>query len=193
MQSNSKEITPGAPEDFWQWADRVYRDKPVSTALLSLQDKADLSVNMLLWCCWIALQYDTAPELTIRNAISIGAKWRKNVVDMLRGTRRTMKDFESQASYEGVAALRSTVKECELQAEKIEIKLLEGFAAKHLTQATTEDPAQRARHNLITYVSLTEATTKAGFSTTLLHTLTDHIFNKDLDRDQDNEKSATCE
>ncbi len=161
---------------FWSWAGKAYARPGVADTLLTLQDGAGLNVCILLWTCWAGERFEAAPEIVIRNANAAVSDWREHVTTKLRAARRAMKPFEEEPGYENAAALRSAVKQCELDAERIEMSLLEDVAIRMLTPAAGGDAAARARRNLAAYAALSGAGKKEGFSTSLLHQLIDNIL-----------------
>ena len=171
----------GSPKDlrtpaFWDWSLEHYRRSGAESLLLRLQDEMGLSVNMLLWSMWCAERFETAPDLYVRNAIDAVAPWQTTVVAPLRSVRRSLK---SQTETGGAEDLRAQVKTAELAAEKIEQTVLERVALAMLTPAksrTAETVRRRARQNLTTYAALMKAPQRKGFSTSLLQSLIDRIF-----------------
>lgn len=169
------------PPDFWTWAQDVYARPGVSATLLTLQDTAGLNVNILLWACWAGAHFETAPEIAVRNAIAAAKDWREGVATPLRNVRRFMKEFEGRDGYNGAVELRASVKKSELEAERIEITILDDLSQRILTPADDGDLRQRARRNLAAYASLAGAAQQEAFSTTLLHRLIDNIFDQPQD------------
>lgn len=161
---------------FWAWSlDRYARDGVESLAL-RLQDEFGLSVNALLWACWCATRYETAPELVMRKAIDMTGQWSAGVTAPLRAARRFLKDRREP---DGAESLRGQIKGAELTAEKLEQTMLEALAASALTPAPAnekEEILSRARRNLAAYAALARAAKRKGFSTSLLHDFIDRIF-----------------
>jgi len=161
---------------FWRWSLTRYRRPGVESLLLGLQDEFGLNVNVLLWAAWCAEHFETAPELSFRNALDGIDAWQARVTKPLRGVRRSLK---SQSDIEGAEALRAQVKAAELDAEKIEQAMLERTARAMLAPAASRmrnDVQKRARRNFATYAALAKAPRQKGFSTSLLQSLIDRIF-----------------
>lgn len=164
---------------FRSWAERVYDHETVRDALLELQDKAGLNVNILLWGCWTAKAHGPVSDLAMRHAISAVDDWDRMVVRPLRTARRALKNFAAQQSYDAAGDLRARAKSLELDAEFAAIAVLEALSAKMLEPSSGHDPRAHARRNLTAYVALTGAARAEGFSTSLLHRLIDNIFHAD--------------
>jgi uncharacterized protein (TIGR02444 family) len=60
-----------APGIFWDWSLETYSRPGVAEALLDLQDRFNLSVNMLLWCLWSSRYFEPAPDVVVRRAADI--------------------------------------------------------------------------------------------------------------------------
>ncbi|MEO1251734.1 MAG: TIGR02444 family protein [Pseudomonadota bacterium] len=178
LQENALQ-RPSAP--FWPWALSAYSQPRVAPALIALQEDAGLSVNLVLWCCWCAPQFDAAPESAIRTAISQTQSWRDEVTAPLRNARSALKSFAGAADYPRASSLRAMVKAGELAAERCEIEQLERLARRLLAPpadgaADSERIAERARRNAALYAALEGAAKRKGFSTSLLHQVIDNIF-----------------
>ena len=168
--------TAPAGTDFWAWANDVYARPGVADSLISGQDNAGLNVNMMLWACWSATAFDDIPESAMRSAMGALAEWSDTVTAPLRAARRGAKPFEGQSGFQKAAALRNAIKSAELDAERIEIEILEDLAALYLTPSSEGGVKRRARRNLAQYATLAGARKHDGFSAALLHRVIDNIF-----------------
>ncbi len=165
-----------APGDFWAWANVAYARPGAADSLLAVQDGAGLNINIALWACWAATRFDAAPDAAIGAAIEAVSEWHQLVTTPLRAARRGAKPFEQNPDFAGAADMRNAIKASELDAERIEINILERVADRLLTPADSGDAQARARRNLAAYAALAGATKHDGFSTALLHAVIDHIF-----------------
>jgi len=96
---------------LWEFALALYSRDGVEAACLRLQDEAGVDVCELLWHCWLyhhGLSCDERLE-AIRG-------WQREVTGPLRRLRRALKPDARE--HEGVAALRRTLQQAELQAER---------------------------------------------------------------------------
>lgn len=167
---------PSAATVFWAWANDVYARRGVADSLISAQDSAGLNVNIVLWICWTATKFEDIPDPVMRSAIEAVDEWHSNVTTLLRKARRGAKPFEKQSGFEKAAALRESVKGIELDAERIEIDILEDLATRLLKPSPKDDAKSRARRGLAQYAALAGADTREDFSSGLLHRVIDHIF-----------------
>ena len=113
--------TGGNP--FWDFSLAVYGRDGVEAACLALQDRHDLDVNLLLFCCWAGCRGHalSADDIgTLRKAV---APWRARAVEPLRNVRRWLKT-QAVAPAALAEPLRARIKADELAAEAVEQRLL---------------------------------------------------------------------
>lgn len=168
-----------APGRFWSWSLREYEEASLRAALLDLQDRFSFNVNVILFCCWCARDFEALPDGAIAEAMRRTEEWRASVTARLRAARRTVRlDTDD---HEKIPALYDAIKSAELMAERVEQDRLEAFANLRLA-AAAERSAQavetRARRNLAGYAARLGAAAREGFSTALLHAVIDTIFNR---------------
>lgn len=139
---------------FWDFSLAVYHRPGVAEACLGLQDRRGLDVNMLLFCCWAgSVKRRLGPQDMARAAAAVGA-WQSDVIGPLRSVRRRLKGLAAAAGPDA-GALRQTVKDCELEAERIEQALLYGVATEGAgTPSSAGDPAACAAANLADYLAV---------------------------------------
>ncbi len=161
---------------FWAWANDIYARPGVSESLISAQDNAGLNVNIVLWACWSATAFDDIPEPAMQSAMKAVADWHNNVTTPLRAARRGAKPFEEQPGFQHAASLRNAVKKAELDAERVEIEILEDCAARQLNPFSGSDVRRRANRNLAQYAAIAGAHEGDRFSAALLQDVIDNIF-----------------
>lgn len=106
---------------LWEFALALYGREGVEAACLSLQDEAGVDVCELLWHCWLhhhGLACDEPPDEARR--------WQREVTARLRRLRRDLKPEARE--HESVAALRRTIQQAELQAEREALSRLQRLA-----------------------------------------------------------------
>lgn len=106
---------------LWEFALALYGRDGVEAACLVLQDEAAVDVCELLWHCWLyhhGLACDESPASVRR--------WQRRITAPLRRLRRTLKAEARQ--HKAVAALRRTLQQAELQAEREALSRLERLA-----------------------------------------------------------------
>ncbi len=138
--------------DFWTWSLDRYERSGAAEILLRLQDEYGLNVNLLLWCCWCAEYFEAAPPALVREAENTTRDWNARVTAPLRSVRRHLKQGEDGEKKQR-KALRKSIKDAELAAEKVEQARLEAVAARALAPAADRlGGAERAEKNLRAYV-----------------------------------------
>jgi uncharacterized protein (TIGR02444 family) len=140
-----------AETDFWTYSLSVYARPGVEQACISLQDRCNLDVNLVLFCCWSAyVGYGTLSAEERSAALRVSAFWNGEVVAGLRAVRRVLKtppDIVPRAISE---PLRRRVKRLELSAEKREQALLQGLLHRPHNEARSRAAAEA---NLSVYLS----------------------------------------
>ncbi len=139
---------------FWDFSLVVYHRPGVAEACLGLQDRHGLDVNLLLFCCWAGSQgwhLDAADFARLTGSVG---EWQRSVISPLRGVRRRLKDLPGAASGQ-LGALRQAVKDCELEAERIEQTMLhDAFARPSGVFSPAADVADCAAANLAVYLEV---------------------------------------
>jgi len=146
--------TPGGADGaaFWQFSLTVYVRPGVAEACIGLQDRKGLDVNLLLFCCWAGSRGRSLSAAEIEMLCSAVGAWHREVVRPLRSVRRWLKGREDLAAAEA-GALRADIKAKELEAERIEQRLL---AEALPFDAATPDPVAAA-DNLLAYLGALES------------------------------------
>lgn len=121
---------------FWAFTLAVYGRPGVAPACLGLQDRHGLDVNLLMFCCWVAVQGLALDQHTLRAADEAVAGWRNQVVKPLRGLRRRLKRDLPGFPADEVAALRRRILDVELETERLAQSRLE-----QLLPASSSDEA----------------------------------------------------
>ena len=146
---------------FWRFSVAVYGAPGVAAECLSLQDRLEIDVNVLLFCGWVGwsrnVQLISQDILSIADAVH---SWHGSVVKPLRAVRKKLK---GSLEY-GIPDLREAIKSAELGAEKVEQDLLFTYAQEHWPVATeTKTPSLKtAQSNLLTFCRLYGAGSDEG-------------------------------
>ena len=120
---------------LWDFALQLYTAPGVSDEAHVLQDHHGADVNILLWTVWmIARGHDPAGVWS--DVLHVSQSWQGEVVRPLRAVRRTLKGLEVGVAPQVREAFRQSVAGLELDAERIELDLLEriGLASKKNSQ-----------------------------------------------------------
>ncbi len=112
-------------EALWEFAVRLYDMAGVKDACLAVQARYGLSISTLLGAVWTGANgYGrlgaTQLETTIRRAI----EWHREVIEPMRALRRRLRQHPPPGLESRTEALRHEVLRQELEAERIEQRLL---------------------------------------------------------------------
>jgi uncharacterized protein (TIGR02444 family) len=108
-----------APDSFWTFTLALYGRPGVAPALIGLQDRLGLDVNMLLYCCWIG---SAGCALTVAELAAVEAAvepWQADVVRPLRSLRRRLKGGFGAFPADSVETYRKRLNELEIEGERI--------------------------------------------------------------------------
>lgn len=105
----------GDADTLWDFSLTHYQQ--VEPLCLRLQDEAGFEINSLLWVMWcVQSGYDPAPRMA--EAAQLAQAWAVST-SALRTARREMKTPPEGLDPDATAALRTQVKACELEAERL--------------------------------------------------------------------------
>lgn len=126
---NGRRAKNGAWPDsaFWTFSVDLYGQPGVEAACITLQDRHDLDVNLLLWALWLAECGVALDQKTTERAEHAVASWQADVIGPLRSLRRRLRELIEQPEPEGVAeqwpakvkALRQAILALELDGEHL--------------------------------------------------------------------------
>jgi uncharacterized protein (TIGR02444 family) len=110
---------------FWEFSLKFYSREDVSSSCLTLQNNFGADVNILIYCCWMAVEGAEKISCTeLVEIITILEPWQSKVVTVLREIRTSMKQDKLLNLGALSEELRKAVKKCELESEKIEQNIL---------------------------------------------------------------------
>lgn len=132
---------------FWDYSVHHYATPGVAGICLSLQDRAGLSVNFLLYCIWLAHR-GRALNFALLAQNEPLQQCHNQVLAPLRQARHGMRNIGMKM---GQPKLYLQLKQAELAVERVEQKLLYRLAANMSESQTTE--RQLAQANLDHYFS----------------------------------------
>ncbi|MCG8593923.1 MAG: TIGR02444 family protein [Kiloniellales bacterium] len=156
---------------FWDFSLAVYQRRNVAGPCMALQDRLQLDVNMLLFCCWTGQRGHQLSEQQVREALAAIDVWQGQVVAPLRRLRRLLKASLDLAP-ERRQVFRDKLKDLELDAERVEQDIL--IETVPLTPGATSG-AEVAALNLSTYLLVKGVDLGEG-DLAQLGTLLDTIF-----------------
>jgi uncharacterized protein (TIGR02444 family) len=127
-----------ADAPLWTFAVNLYGAPGVAEACLALQDRYGCDVNVLLFAAWMgAAHHHTLSSVELAEAAATVQHWHAEIVRPLRSVRRRLKSGPPPARHATTEALRARVKSVELEAERIELAMLEALAARAYTRGST--------------------------------------------------------
>ena len=133
---------------FWDFSLEVYQRRNVAGPCMALQDRLQLDVNLLLFCCWTGAKGHQLSEQQVREALAATEVWQGQVVAPLRRLRRLLKTSLDMAPARR-QAFRDKLKDLELDAERVEQDIL--IETVPLSPGETRG-AEVAALNLSTYL-----------------------------------------
>lgn len=161
-QTRSASVTTGESR-FWTFSLAVYADPAVQQECLALQDDHSVDINLLLFCAFVgAVHGAVLSEQVVNEAANVSRAWQKDVVGALRAARRTLRRFAAETSPldTPIAALRTRVKELELDAERVEQAMLEHWAAVHLDSWPRSKRLDAVTENIRTLLTMSARTSE---------------------------------
>jgi uncharacterized protein (TIGR02444 family) len=147
--------TPAA--QLWRFALALYARPGVAPALIGLQDRLGLDVDVALYCAWCARTGRDLDAKAIRHAVRQTRVWQRGTVARLRALRRALKvrlaAIADPAEARAVAAFRAAVQKLEIGAERVELGILARAAGPAGTLRTGATLRRVARAHLDLYVA----------------------------------------
>ena len=148
--------------DFWDFTLKIYGKEGVSPAVIALQDRHGLDVDILLFCCFLAATGKGRLDASdVSRARAVADPWQRDVVNAVRIVRLKLKE-----GFQGTPAglpetLRKEIFGQELAAERIEQMMLEAAVPRAADAGKSPDARLAdAAHNLAAY--LKDKGVKAG-------------------------------
>ncbi len=118
MSEPSPSRAPGSP--FWRFSLRLYGRPGVPAACIALQEGAGADVNVLLFCLFAAHSSRRLDTDDVRQIAAAADPWKAGVVMPLRAARMSLRAPALMIDSDGAAALRRSVKQIELEAERLQ-------------------------------------------------------------------------
>ena len=112
-------MTNPADSTFWSFTLGLYGKPGVAPALIGLQDRLGLDVNMLLYCCWAGADGRVLSRDDLKAVEAVAEPWQSEVVRPLRALRRRLKGGFGAMPTDRVQAYRKRVNELEIEGEHI--------------------------------------------------------------------------
>ena len=125
---------------FWDYACAVYGREGVSPALIAMQDRHGLDVNILLLCLWVSHSgRGVLADGELDHVLAVSASWNPAIVCGLRQLRVRLRDGVARVPREHSDAIRKRILETEIDAEHVEqLALVAGLAGHEDTTRPVE-------------------------------------------------------
>lgn len=140
--------------DLWNFAVQLYGRPGVAEACVDLQDRCGLDVDLLLFAVWCAVvgpgQLDVS---AFRECIAVTDAWREGLLKPLRALRRHSSGAFDPIPEASTQAIAGQLQAVELAAERVELELLESWAASRGTSRPAAEPQAAAASNLVAYLA----------------------------------------
>src|SRR5215813_68363 len=118
IRENSMSTAPG-DGSFWTFTLALYGKPGVAPALIGLQDRLGLDVNMLLYCSWAGANLRLLSRDDLKAVEAVAEPWQSEVVRPLRALRRRLKGGFAPMPADRVESYRKRVNELEIEGEHI--------------------------------------------------------------------------
>lgn len=156
---------------FWRFSLRFYRQRDVADACITLQEKAGVDVNLLLFLLWHATKKRALSTAEVAELESRIAPWRNMTVIPLRTMRRALKSPPVLVSGAAADVFRTKIKAVELEAERLQQEAMHELAVPSLLGADAPSLEAAAHANIEAYVAMRGTAFPRSATETLLAAL----------------------
>jgi uncharacterized protein (TIGR02444 family) len=140
---------PSPEEALWRFSLAFYALPRVAPALLALQDRDGLDVNLMLFALWLGISgRHPLDSSALAAAERASGTIRAEVVEPLRSLRRNLKHHAG----EDIQRFRESIKALELEGERLVQTRLAHLAGPVFSGIPTQDRLAVAVANLILYL-----------------------------------------
>jgi uncharacterized protein (TIGR02444 family) len=137
---------------FWDFALPLHETKGVGEAVIAMQDRHGVNVNVMLLSCWVgATGRGRLGEGGVRKAIEAAEVWNRDVVQPLRNVRRVMRPGIPPIDKAISDSLRRRILDIEIDCERAEIVMLGQALDRAVNKGTPQSRAEDVAANLRDY------------------------------------------
>ena len=136
---------------FWKFSVKFYALPGVAEACISLQDKASVDVNILLFLLWNATQKRALNAAEITEVEHAVGPWREMAVVPVRNVRRALKLPPAAMAPEAAESLRTRIKAVELEAERLQQEALYALTQSGTLGRPAASATQAAQDSVSSY------------------------------------------
>lgn len=146
--------TATCDSSLWDYALTHYQRPGVAAACLAMQDRFDADVNLLLTAAWLAARCRVWQTADVEALVGLCAEWRARCLLPLRAVRRYLRERidADDTEADALRILYGQGKSLELEAERHQLRLIEGAAAA-LSGAREKDGLSLLAINLDRYLA----------------------------------------
>lgn len=157
MRKSSRNFRATEPADLaaetrfaalWRFSLMVYARPGMAEALIGLQDRRGIDVNVVLCCLWRVASGWALRARDVTAMAAAAAGWQRRVVRPLRRVRRALK------ADPGAQRLRRAVQKVEIEAEKAEQRLLAALPVESAPPVSRATACRLARARLGAYLKI---------------------------------------
>lgn len=140
---------------FWDYALEVYGREGVSPALIALQDRHTLDVNMLLLSLWVSHSgRGVLNDREMAHVLQVSANWNPEIVCGLRRVRILLRDEIPLVPRELSDAVRKHILALEIDCEHVEhLAMAQGLVQAEQASLSVEDRFGHCVANFAAYFS----------------------------------------
>lgn len=135
------------PVSLWEFASSCYQRAGVAEVCLSLQDRADADVNMLLAAAWLAADARRWQAEDVAAITQACRHWRNACLLPLRQIRRDLKGLVAADNW------YQRIKVLELEAERYQLRLIEDSVLPLVSEVGAADKQLIIADNLNVYLA----------------------------------------
>ena len=144
---------------FWDYSVDYYDRDGVSDSLLSLQNRHDLDINLILLALWTGAEMGILLEKEHFAILDAKAyEWRDNIIKPLRSSRQAIKSFTSM-NIGLTDDIYQKIKSAELDAEHVAQIFLSDSLSSLPETTNTSDYCHAATSNLASYFAYADVNT----------------------------------
>jgi uncharacterized protein (TIGR02444 family) len=169
-------VSSSSGSPFWRFSLRFYRRPEVADACITLQEKAGIDVNLLLFLLWHATQKRALSAPDVADLERRVAPWRHMTVIPLRTMRRGLKSPPALVPGASAELFRTKIKAAELEAERLQQEAMHDLAVPLLGEDAPSLEAA-ARANIAAYAAMCATAFPKSAIETLLAALSDLELN----------------
>lgn len=142
---------------FWFFISNLYGNTIIEEACRMLQNKYQLNVNLILFCCWLADQnFQCLTDSQIQLLLDVVRPWHEKIVN---GLRDLFQYFPRKTSNQDIVRLKDLVADNEKFADKIEQSLMFKLSQSFEKQSKSEGTkVNQALTNIFNYIKMASIT-----------------------------------